>query len=201
METGMLFPVAANTMQERLAARRASVEDRCNLAADITPKDCPFVWWCNLNSESEMLTKLIPDAVELSGSDKDEIKEKKLMDFQNGKIRVLVTKPKICSMGLNWQHCSNTGFVGLNDSFEQVYQAIRRFYRFGQEKSVTVHYIASELEGAVVSNIKRKERDAEKMADAMVSHMKDLTSNELQGTKRNTTQYQSDQKMILPNWM
>lgn len=201
IETGMLFPVAANTMQERLAARRTSVEDRCKLAAEITPSDKPFVWWCNLNSESELLAKSIPDAVELSGSDRDDVKEQKLVDFQNGKIRVLVTKPKICSMGLNWQHCADTGFVGLNDSFEQVYQAIRRFYRFGQEKPVNVHFIASELEGAVVSNIKRKEKDAEKMADAMVSHMKDLNISDLEGTKRNTTNYNPTEKMILPNWM
>jgi len=201
IETGHLFPIEAASMQERLSARRTSVADRVKLAASITPHDRPFVWWCNLNSESQMITKLIPGSVELSGSDSEDQKEKKLIDFSEGRIRCLVTKPKICSQGLNWQHCADTGFVGLNDSFEQVYQAVRRFWRFGQEKEVTVHFIASELEGAVVSNIKRKERDMIRMGDALVRHMSDITSAELAGTKRDTLDYLPIEKMEIPKWM
>lgn len=201
IETGNLFPIEASTMQERLSARRASVEDRVSLAASITPKDGPFVWWCNLNSESELLTRLIPGAVELSGSDSEDTKEKKLIDFSEGRIRVLVTKPKICSQGLNWQHCANTGFVGLNDSFEQVYQAVRRFWRFGQKNEVYVHFVASELEGAVVSNIRRKESDMIRMGDNMIAHMKDITCEELTGTKRDTMEYNPSHAIKLPKWM
>ncbi|MCP5018073.1 MAG: helicase, partial [Ketobacter sp.] len=108
VDTGLLFPMEARTLQERIGARRATVENRVKLAADITPDDRPFVWWCNLNSESDALVRAIPDAVQVQGSDKDEIKEQKLIDFSEGKIRVLVTKPKISGFGMNWQHCADT---------------------------------------------------------------------------------------------
>ena len=156
IDTGLLFPMEARTMQERLSARRDTVEERVALAASITPTDRPFVWWCNLNAESEALAKSIPDAVELRGSDSDEDKERKLNDFTEGRIRILVTKASLTGFGMNWQHCRDTGFVGLNDSFEQVFQAIRRFWRFGQAKPVNVHFIAAETEGAVVANLRRK---------------------------------------------
>ena len=201
MEAGTLFPMEARTMGERLAARRDSVEERVALAASITSKDKPFVWWCNLNSESEALAKSIPGAVEVRGSDKDEDKERKLVDFSEGRIRVLVTKPSIAGFGMNWQHCADTGFVGLSDSFEQVYQAIRRFWRFGQTKPVNVHFIAAETEGAVVSNIRRKEADADRMADAMVKNMADLSSENVRGATRDVPDYQPDQQMKIPSWI
>lgn len=201
METGMLFPMQATTMQERLAARRDSVSDRVALAASLTPDDRPFVWWCHLNSESEALAKAIPGAVELRGSDSDEAKERKIIDFLNGKIRVLVTKASICGFGLNFQHCSDTGFVGMNDSFEQVYQAIRRFWRFGQTKPVNVHFIAAETEGAVVANIRRKEADAERMAAALVRHMSDISAETIRGAVRERPDYDPQQPMIIPDWL
>ena len=201
LDSGTLFPMEAQTLSERITARRESVEDRVKFAASITPKDKPFVWWCNLNNESEGLAAAIDGAVEVRGSDKEADKERKLIDFSEGRIRVLVTKPSIAGFGMNWQHCADTGFVGLNDSFEQVYQAIRRFWRFGQKKPVNVHYIASELEGAVVSNLKRKEADAERMADNMVKHMADLSSDLIRGAVRDTMEYNPQNKMVLPKWM
>jgi hypothetical protein len=201
METGMLFPVQAETLQERISARRATVADRCELAASITPTDRPFVWWCNLNSESELLTKLIPGAVETKGSDSDEVKERKLNDFSEGRTRVLVTKAGVAGFGMNWQHCADTGFVGLNDSFEQFYQAVRRFWRFGQSKPVTAHIIASELEGATVANIRRKEADADRMAAAMVLHMADLSSEAVRGMARDVPDYNPTQPIIIPSFL
>lgn len=200
-ETGLLFPMQAETLQERIAARRATVADRCELAASVTPADRPFVWWCNLNSESEMLTKLIPGAVETKGSDPDEVKERKLNDFSEGRTRVLVTKAGVAGFGMNWQHCADTGFVGLNDSFEQFYQAVRRFWRFGQTKPVNCHIIASEIEGATVSNIRRKEADAERMAAAMVMHMADLSSEAVRGMVRDTPAYNPTLPVILPKFL
>jgi len=200
-ETGFLFPMQAASLSERIAARRDTVAERVAMAVKVTPADRPFVWWCNLNSESEALAKAIPGAVELRGSDSEADKERKLIDFAEGRIRVLVTKPSICGFGLNWQHCADTGFVGLNDSWEQLYQSVRRFWRFGQTKPVTVHMIAAETEGAVVANLRRKEFDADRMAASMVRHMADLSSIEIRGATRDRGDYRPTQPLILPKWI
>jgi hypothetical protein len=190
IETGLLFPVEARTMQERLGARRDSISDRVECcAAMVNGNARPWVVWCNLNAESEALAKAIPGAVEIKGSDKEELKEARLEAFRRGDIRVLVTKPSICGWGLNWQHCRDTAFVGLNDSFEQVFQAIRRFWRFGQTQPVNVHFIAAETEGAVVANLARKEADAERMARQMVAHMADLSQANVRGVTRDKADY------------
>ena len=201
METGLLFPMEARSLQERISARRDTVNERVAMAASLTPTDRPFVWWCNLNAESEALAKAIPGAVEVRGSDTEETKERKLIDFSEGRIRVLVTKPSICGFGMNWQHCADTGFVGLNDSFEQIYQAIRRFWRFGQTQPVNVHFIAAETEGAVVSNLRRKEMDADRMAASMVRHMADLSAANVRGMVRDRPDYDPQKPMIIPSFM
>ena len=201
MDTGLLFPMEAQSLQERQGARRDSIGDRVARAADLTPGDRPFVWWCNLNSESEALAKAIPGAVELRGSDDDAAKERKIVDFIEGRIRVLVTKPSICGHGLNFQHCADTGFVGLNDSFEQVFQAVRRFWRFGQTKPVNVHFIAAETEGAVIANLRRKEMDADRMMAAMVAHMADLCAINIRGSSRDRPDYIPTKSLILPEWI
>lgn len=201
IETGMLFPMQATTLSERIAARRDTVDDRVKLAASITPTDRPFVWWCNLNAEAEALAKHIPGAVNLHGGLKDSEKEKAIIDFVEGRVRVLVSKPSICGFGLNFQHCADTGFVGLNDSFEQFYQAIRRFWRFGQTKPVNCHIIAAETEGATVANIKRKEMDAERMAASMVMHMADLSNKAIRGSVRDVPDYNPQQIVQLPAFL
>ncbi len=201
LDTGLLFPMEARTMQERLGARRDTVEERVALAASITPADRTFVWWCNLNAESEALAKAIPGAVELRGSDSDDDKERKIAAFLTGTIRVLVTKSSIAGFGLNFQHCADTGFVGLNDSFEQVFQAVRRFWRFGQTKPVNVHFIAAETEGAVVANLRRKEADADRMAASMILHMADLSRAEVSGLVRTVPDYNPTQPIVLPDFV
>lgn len=201
VEMGTLFPMQAETLQERIAARRSTIDDRCQLAAEITPRDRPFVWWCNLNAEADMLAASIPGAVNLHGGLKDSEKERVLIDFSEGRISHLVTKPSLAGFGMNWQHCADTGFVGLNDSFEQFYQAVRRFWRFGQTKAVTCHIIASELEGATVANIKRKEADADRMAAAMVMHMADLSSQAVRGSVRDTPNYNPTVPVALPSFL
>lgn len=191
----------AKTLSERLAARRDSIEARVAKAVELTPAEGHFVWWCNLNAESEALAAAIPGAVEVRGSDKEEDKEAKLKAFSAGQIRVLVTKPSIAGFGMNWQHCSNTGFVGLNDSFEQVYQAVRRFWRFGQTQSVNVHFVAAKTEGAVLDNLRRKEADAEAMGAAMVANMADLSSEIVHGAVRQEDPYHPTVPMDLPVWL
>lgn len=191
----------AKTLSERLRARRDSIAERGAKAAELTPCDRPVVWWCNLNAESEALAAAIPGAVEVRGSDKEADKERKLNQFAAGGIRVLITKPTICGFGLNWQHCADTGFVGLNDSFEQVYQAVRRFWRFGQEKPVTVHFVAASTEGAVLENLRRKEADADRMGSAMVANMADLSSELVHGAAREEDPYEPTVPVLLPEWL
>ena len=200
INTGMLFPMQAQSMKERLGARRGSIGERVALAAEITPGDRPFLWWCNLNDESAALAKAIPGAVEVRGSDSDDEKERRILGFINGDIRVLISKPSIMGFGLNFQHCADTGFVGLSDSFEQVYQAIRRFWRFGQTKPVNAHFIAAETEGAVVANLKRKEADADRMAASMVLHMKDISTRAVRGAVRDVPNYNPQEKVRVPAW-
>lgn len=203
IDTGLLFPMEAQSLGERLAARRATIEDRVDEAAKIVDekRSDPWVVWCNLNDESHMLAQKIHGAVEIVGSMDEKKKEKILEDFSLGNIRVLISKPSLSGFGMNWQHCSDTAFVGLNDSFEQVYQAIRRFWRFGQTKEVTAHFIASEMEGAVVSNIKRKEKQCEHMMRQMVKHMADLTAVNIRGAKRDTLSYIPAEDMKLPSFI
>lgn len=201
--SGFLFAMEAQTLQERQQARRDSIADRVRACADIVnATDRPFIVWCNLNEESAQLAKAIPDAVEVTGSDSDDYKEAAIVGFLEGRHRVLVSKPKIAGLGLNLQHCADMAFVGLSDSYEQLYQSIRRCYRFGQDKPVNVHVITAETEGAVVSNIKRKEREAEETYNNMIEHMKDLNSAALHGgTVRNKTGYAPTVPMMIPSWM
>jgi SNF2 family DNA or RNA helicase len=144
----------------------------------------------------------MPGAVEVQGSDTDEHKEKAIEGFLNGSIRVIVSKPKIIGLGLNFQHCADMAYVGLSDSYEQLYQSIRRCWRFGQTNPVNVHVITAETEGAVVSNIKRKEREAEETYNNMIEHMKDLNAAALHGgTVRNKTEYAPSVEMVIPDFL
>lgn len=199
--SGSLFAMEAQSLSERIAARRNTVDDRCKKAAEITPSDRPMVWWCNLNSEAELLAKLIPGAVNLHGGLKDDVKEQILIDFSDGKIQTLITKAKISGFGMNWQHCCDTGFVGLNDSWEQFYQAVRRFWRFGQRNPVNCHIVAADTEGATVANIQRKEDDADRMAASMVLHMADLSSIAVRGQVRDTPDYNPQKIVKLPEFL
>lgn len=179
---GFLFPVEAQTLQERISARRTTIDERVShCAATVNGSSEPFIIWCNLNSESAALAKAIPGAVEIQGSDTVEYKERSMLAFAAGEIRVLITKPSIAGFGMNWQHCNNVAFVGLSDSYEQFYQAVRRCWRFGQQKAVHVYIVTSDLEGAVLANIKRKEADALAMAQNMVAHMHELNEASLHG--------------------
>ncbi|NJL70690.1 MAG: helicase [Candidatus Competibacteraceae bacterium] len=167
-DAGLLFDVEAESLSERRAARKDSIEDRCAKAADmVNASDESWVVWCNLNAESEKLASLIPDAIEVTGSDSDEHKADAMIGFAQGKHRVIVTKPSIAGWGMNWQHCRNQVFVGLSDSWEQLYQAVRRSWRFGQQKEVHIHIVTSKAEGAVVRNIERKDKQAKELMNEL----------------------------------
>lgn len=167
-----LFPVEASTLSERRNARKDSVKERVDKCIDLVcSSDEQWLVWCDLNSESEAIAKGINDCVEIRGSDTREKKRDAARDFKSGAVRVLVSKPSIYGWGLNFQNCRNVVFVGLSDSFEAMYQAVRRCWRFGQSQIVRVYVITSELEGAVVRNIQRKEQQYDEMTQSMVKHM------------------------------
>ncbi|MFZ5645796.1 MAG: DNA methyltransferase [Bacillota bacterium] len=181
----------AKSLTERREARKKSIEDRVALcAAMVNQSDDTWIIWCGLNAESEMLTKAISGAVEITGSDKPEYKEKTMNDFSEGKVRILVTKPSIAGFGMNWQHCNKMAFVGLSDSFEEYFQAVRRCWRFGQEKPVDVYVITAETEGAVVANIKRKEEEFAVMLSGMIAATQEITKENLQSTGREAAVYE-----------
>jgi hypothetical protein len=161
-----------------------------------------WVIWCHLNSEQDALKKAFGDlAISIHGGQSDEEKERLHLAWLAGDAPVIICKPSMFGHGLNWQHCHNMVFVGLNDSFEQVYQSIRRCWRFGQTKPVNVHFIAAETEGAVVANIKRKEADAERMAAAMVMHTAHISSQSIRGMSRDMPDYSPKEPMKIPYWI
>jgi superfamily II DNA or RNA helicase len=199
---GMLFAAEAQTLSERRDARRMSIEDRVTDCAAIVNSDHePWVVWCDLNAEGDALTKEIRGAVQIAGADSVELKEQRLADFAAGRIRVLVSKPSICGFGLNWQHAARMAFVGVTDSFEAYYQAVRRCWRFGQKRDVHVHVFASTAEGAVVANLKRKERDATAMAESLSAETRDAVMQEVTGTKRTTNTYNADRPVAVPAFL
>lgn len=196
----ILAPVALS-LTERREARKESLNMRVEKAADLVyTNQEQWLVWCDLNSESEALTKEIEDAVDVKGSDSPEHKANTMLGFSNGDVGVIVTKPSIAGFGMNWQNCHNMIFVGLSDSYEQYYQAVRRCWRFGQQHEVNVHIIISQREGCVRDNIYRKEADAKKMQQKMIELTKEITKKELTSTSRITTPYEANIDMILPQW-
>ncbi len=197
-----LIKEPAKTLSERTEARRITVDERVErCAAIVNASSEPFIVWCHRNDEADKLHALIAGSVEVSGSDKIKDKERKIMDFTEGRARVLITKPKIAGFGMNWQHCNQMAFVGLNDSFESLYQAIRRCYRFGQKKPVDVYMISADLEGAVLENLKRKELQNEELVCQMVDLMKDFTKQEVRATINERLSYQASTLTELPGWL
>lgn len=188
---GELFARPAMTMTERRQAQRQSIEDRCKALADVVnaDKNEPWLIWCHLNDEADLLQSLIPDSVNVQGSDSPERKSKNLLGFAHGDVKVLISKPKIAGFGMNWQHCARMAFVGLDDSFEKFYQAVRRCYRFGQKRNVHVHIFTAENEGQILANIKRKEQNHHEMSKNMVEHMKDIMNNEIKGQQNIVDEY------------
>ena len=189
------------TLTQRRQARKESLEERCKAAADLVNNSNEnWLVWCNLNDESKLLHELINDSVEVKGSDKAKHKTDSSISFANGDIKCLVSKPLIFGMGLNFQSCHNMIFVGLSDSYEQYYQAVRRCWRFGQEHEVNVYIVISAKEGCVKENIERKQEDANTMQQEMLKHTKEITKENIKATCRISTPYNNNLKMILPVW-
>lgn len=176
LASGMLFPLEAVGLKEQREERRRTIKERCERVADLV-RDTgqPALVWCHLNPEGDLLQKLIPDAVQVSGKDSDDAKEDKFTAFSKQNARVLITKPKIGAWGLNFQHCAHvTSFP--SHSFEQYYQGVRRCWRFGQKRDVVVDIVTTEGEKSVLRNLKRKSAAADKMFSDLVAQMNDSES-------------------------
>ena len=173
-QEGQLFATDIGGVSGRAKVRKETLEARVARAAQLVAKepDEPWVLWCGLNAEAEALEKAIPGAVNVHGSLTPEEKAQHLLDFADGKIRVLITKPSIASMGLNWQHCARMIFVGMGDSYEQYYQAIRRCYRYGQKRVVEVYIVLAEIESSIADNVRQKERKHSEITTALIAEMK-----------------------------
>ena len=198
----MLFAMEATTLEERRAARVDSFKDRVKKCSEIVNgSNDRFLVWCDLNIESESLRKSIKDSVEVKGSDSPEHKEKSMLDFAAGKIKCLISKPSICGFGMNFQVCHKMAFVGLSDSFEQYFQAVRRCWRFGQKNEVDVYVITSEAEGAVVKNIKRKESESMTMLSEMVQHTKNFVMDNIANGVKMDKSYCPTKDIDVAGWI
>jgi hypothetical protein len=190
-----MVDMSATTMHD---VKRKTAGNRSRSVADLvtaSPSE-PWVIWCDTDYEADAIKALLPDASEVRGSHTPEQKENTLRAFADGSVRVLITKPAICGFGLNWQHCARTAFVGRTFSYEGWYQAVRRFWRFGQQREVQVHLIVAEGEEAIARVIDRKADDHATMKVAMRAAM--LRANEQAVTRK--TSYQPKHKAGVPAW-
>jgi hypothetical protein len=190
---GYLFDLPACGLAEQRQDLRRTISERCEMCADITnAHDDSSVAWCNLNEESSRLVRLIRGAVEVSGADSEEEKERAFSGFADGSIRVLVTKPTIAGFGLNWQHCNHMTFFPSH-SYEQLYQCVRRSWRFGQKKKVFIDMITTDGQEYVLRNLERKSDQAAKMFDNLIH----LMGNEMKINK--VDKYTNKQE--IPSWL
>lgn len=197
---GFLFAMEARTLQERRRSRRDTLARRVARAAEIANgSDEQFLVWCDLNDEGDALAAAIRGAVQVRGADPVDFKEGALRDFARGDLRVLVSKPSIAGFGMNFQACHNVVFVGLSDSYEAFYQAIRRCWRFGQARPVECHVICSDSDGAVVENIRRKDAQATEMFDEVVREMRGL--GVAGAARRDEMDYSPAVEMRVPAWL
>lgn len=161
-----------------------------------------WIVWCNLNAEQDELEKLFKEkCFSIRGSTPDHLKVEYEQRWRRGERPILLSKPMVFGWGMNWQQCHNMIFVGLSDSFEQYYQAVRRCWRFGQKSEVNVYVITADTEGAVVANIQRKERDFEDMLHGMIAATQNITAQNIKRTGRNQKTYNPIVKMKLPDWL
>lgn len=199
---GALFIQSALTLNDQRRMRRLTIEDRCKRIAAYaaTYPDDPILVWTELNDESELCTRLIDGAREVKGSDDPEDKARALLGFGDGDFRVMVTKPKIAGFGMNWQHCKRMVFAGPTHSYEQFYQSVRRCWRFGQEHEVEVIIITTPADGAIVSNMRRKQDAAEEMAESMLDLVRDAQLESVMGARPGTYTHPT-KTLRVPAWL
>lgn len=191
-QPGMLFDLPAANLREQREERRRTIAERCEKVADLVEHSEQALVWCHLNDEGDKLAREIDGAVQVAGSDSDDAKEERLMAFAHGEIRVLVTKPKIGAWGLNLQRCAHVTFFPSH-SYEQFYQGVRRCWRFGQKRPVTVDIVTTEGERRVMENLTHKAEQADRMFDALLRHMNEA--------ERVQISREHSREMVVPVWI
>lgn len=174
---GKMFVEEAVGRKEELEELRETIPARCEKVAELVSGHKNSVVWCHLNPEGDLLEKIIPGAVQVKGSQKDEEKEEKLLAFSRGEIKTLITKSKIAQFGMNWQNCNHTVFFPSH-SWESYYQSIRRFWRFGQTRPVQADIVTTPALKRVLNNLKRKSESADKMFSEITRFMNDSVKTE-----------------------
>ena len=199
---GFLFHTGGVSATAIHGEKRVTAAVRAAKVAELVASDPdePWLIWCDTNYEADELTRRIPDAVEIRGNDKTEVKEEWLLAFGGGSIKRLVTKPEIAGHGLNWQHCARMAFVGMSFSFERTYQATRRCWRFGQARPVQCHMITSEAEGHVLKSLQAKEGAFLKMQQALRDAIGEHQMNSLYG-RHELRRISGTQAIRIPSWL
>jgi hypothetical protein len=189
---GFLFDLPAIGLWEQREERRRTIKERCELAAQLAQGHDASILWCHLNDEGELLESLLPGSVQVCGSQSDDEKETALMSFLSGEKAILITKPMCAGFGLNLQRCAHMTFFPSH-SYEQYYQSVRRCWRFGQTRPVTVDIVTTEGERRVMSNLKHKADSADIMFSNLVANMNDSLS--INRTNKNII------KEEVPSWL
>ena len=194
---GVLFveDVSATTLH---GIKRQTADSRAESVAKLIANENEECWviWCDTDYEADALRAHIPDAIEVRGSHSPTIKETKLAEFSSGKARILISKPSVCGMGMNWQHCARTAYVGRSFSYESWYQSVRRFWRYGQTRPVNVHLMVAEGEDQIGRVINRKADGHNAMKRAMAAAMKRASAEQTVKITYNPTHIGK-----LPKWM
>lgn len=200
---GMLFAVPARGLSEQRAVKRSTIADRAAAVAKLVASEPNEQWivWVELNDEGDEITKLIPGAVQIAGSDTVEDKESRIIDFVDGRTRVLVTKSSISGFGINLQNCARMVFASLTHSFEAFFQSVRRCHRFGQTREVDAHLVSTGLESEILASLRRKEADSERMMTAMVDMMRDTQMGAVRGTRPGTQLMYTKPAIQVPGWL
>jgi superfamily II DNA/RNA helicase len=200
---GKLFAVGLSGITERAEVRRATIDARVAKVAELVAAepDEPWLLWCGLNDEADRLRRAIPDAVEVRGSDSPEVKAERLLDFAEGRTRVLVTKTDIAGFGLNLQRCARMAFVGINDSYQSYFQAIRRCWRFGQTREVRAYVVISDVEMDIYNNVLRKEAEAAVMTRELIAHVAEYERQELGSGAEDEDPFRPTRPLLIPDWL
>lgn len=199
---GQLFATTLKGIGDRAAVRKQTIAERVAAAVDLiqSESDEPWLVWVGQNEEGRAMQAALPGSINVEGSMSPEQKADALLRFASGDLRVLVTKPSIAGFGMNFQHCARMVFVGLGDSYEQYFQAIRRCYRFGQQREVWAYIVLTEPEETIYQNVLAKEREARSTAAELVKHVAAYERAEI-GQARQTSTYEPAVPMALPAWL